>query len=88
MKLSTIAKLCCPFDKQNLQLKILAQELDQNVIEGLLSCTTCRRQYPIIYGVPIMAPDEYRQLPLEQPVVSRWRLEYNIDPIKLLPDAV
>jgi uncharacterized protein YbaR (Trm112 family) len=88
MKLSTIAKLCCPFDKQDLQLKILAQDLDHNVIEGLLSCTTCQRQYPIIYGVPIMAPDEYRQLPLEQPVVNRWKLEYNIDPVKLLPDAL
>nr|WP_067060149.1 Trm112 family protein [Mucilaginibacter sp. L294] len=67
MKLNTIAKLCCPFDKQDLQLKTLAQDLDQNVIEGILSCKTCLRNYPIIYGVPIMAPDEYRQIALEQP---------------------
>lgn len=69
MKLNTIAKLCCPFDKQDLQLKTLAQDLDQNVIEGILSCKTCLRNYPIIYGVPIMAPDEYRQIALEQPVI-------------------
>lgn len=85
MKLTTIAKLCCPFDKQDLQLQILAQDIDQNVIEGILSCSSCKRNYPIIYGVPIMSPDEYRQIALEQPVVDRWKLEYNLDPVKLLP---
>jgi len=85
MKLNTIAKLCCPFDKQDLQLQILAQDIDQNVIEGILSCSTCLRKYPIIYCVPIMSPDEYRQIALEQPVVDRWKLEYDLDPVKLLP---
>lgn len=85
MKLNTIAKLCCPFDKQDLELQTLAQDLNQNIIEGILSCTTCHRKYPIIYGVPIMAPDEYRQMALEQPVVDRWKLDYNIDPVQLLP---
>ena len=84
MKLHTIAKLCCPFDKQDLQLQILVQEIDQNVIEGILSCSTCHRKYPIIYSVPIMAPDEYRQIALEQPVVDRWRLEYGMEPVNLL----
>jgi len=85
MKLNTIAKLCCPFDKQDLQLQILAQDIDQDVVEGILSCSSCLRKYPIIYGVPIMSPDEYRQIALEQPVVDRWKLEYNLDPVKLLP---
>ena len=85
MKLHTIAKLCCPFDKHDLQLQILAQDIDQNVIEGILSCSTCRRKYPIIYGVPIMAPDEYRQIALEQPVVDRWKLEHGMETVKLLP---
>ena len=86
MKLNTIAKLCCPFDKQDLQLQVLAQNLDQNIIEGILSCNTCNRNYPIIYGVPIMAPDEYRQMTLEQPVIERWKLEYGLDPVHLLPE--
>ncbi len=84
MKLKTIAKLCCPFDKHDLNLKILAQDLENNVQEGLLTCTKCQRVYPIVYGVPIMAPDEYRQPALEQPVLDRWRLEYGIEPGKLL----
>jgi uncharacterized protein YbaR (Trm112 family) len=86
MKLHTIAKLCCPFDKQDLHLQVLAQDIEQNVIEGILSCNKCQRKYPIIYGVPIMAPDEYRQVALEQPVVDRWKLEYNIDSVKFIPE--
>ncbi|GAA4322269.1 hypothetical protein GCM10023149_22490 [Mucilaginibacter gynuensis] len=85
MRLKTIEKLCCPFDKADLTLQIFAQTIDHNITEGLLSCATCRRNYPIIYGVPIMAPDEYRQLKLEQPVVQQWQLEHGISEIQLLP---
>ncbi|MCC8408218.1 hypothetical protein LJ707_04700 [Mucilaginibacter sp. UR6-1] len=85
MKLNTINKLCCPFDKQDLQLHVLAQDIEKNVIEGLLTCTTCKRKYPIVYGVPIMAPDEYRQVALEQPIVDRWKIQYDFDLVNLLP---
>lgn len=85
MQLKTIEKLCCPFDKSNLELQVLAKDTAQNIIEGILTCSTCQRKYPIIYGVPIMAPDEYRQLQLEQPIVEKWKLEYDIADVKLLP---
>jgi uncharacterized protein YbaR (Trm112 family) len=76
MRLKTIEKLCCPFDKNDLSLKVLAKDTEQNVIEGILSCSQCKRNYPIIYGVPIMSPDEYRQKQLEQPIMEQWKLEY------------
>ncbi len=41
-----------------------------------MSCPVCKRDYPIVYGVPIMSPDEYRQPRLEQPVLEKWELEY------------
>ncbi|WP_295769609.1 Trm112 family protein [uncultured Mucilaginibacter sp.] len=85
MKLKTIEKLCCPFDKHDLTLQVLAKDTTENIIEGILSCTHCQRKYPIVYGVPIMAPDEYRQIPLEQPILERWKLEYGINDLKLLP---
>jgi len=85
MKLTTIAKLCCPFDKTDLNLKVLVQDTENNIIEGILSCNKCQRNYPIVYGVPIMAPDEYRQVALEQPIVERWKLEHGLDPVKLIP---
>jgi uncharacterized protein YbaR (Trm112 family) len=76
MRLKTIEKLCCPFDKGDLSLKVLAKDTEQNVIEGILSCAHCKRNYPIVYGVPIMSPDEYRQKQLEQPIMEQWKLEY------------
>lgn len=75
MKLSTINKLCCPFDKADLSLQIIAQDLEENIIEGLLTCQTCNRYYPIIKGIPIMSPDEYREVDLEQPVIDSWQKE-------------
>ena len=85
MQLKTIEKLCCPFDKSDLELQVLAKDTAQNIIEGILTCNTCQRKYPIVYGVPIMAPDEYRQMQLEQPIVEKWKLEYDIADVKLLP---
>ena len=59
MKTSLIKKLACPFDKKDLDLKIIRQEGD-TIVEGIFTCTHCKRYYPIIYGIPIMSPDEYR----------------------------
>jgi len=72
MKPETINKLCCPFDKADLSLQIITQDLEKNILEGLLSCKQCDRYYPIIKGIPIMSPDEYREFNLEQPVIESW----------------
>jgi len=85
MKLKTINKLCCPFDKQDLTLQVFIKDTEQNIIEGILSCTACLRKYPIVYGVPIMSPDEYRQIKLEQPIVDRWKIDHGVEDIMLLP---
>lgn len=75
MKKNLIDKLCCPFDKQDLHLHIVTQDMKkENVIEGLLLCDQCKRYYPIIYGIPIMNPDEYREQQLELPLLDQWKL--------------
>ncbi|MDN5214381.1 Trm112 family protein [Fulvivirgaceae bacterium BMA12] len=73
MKLETIKKLCCPFDKAELTLTSITKDVDGNVIEGFLSCQDCKRLFPIIKGIPIMNPDEYREFKLEQPLLDRWQ---------------
>ena len=73
MRQSTIDKLCCPFDKTDLDLQIIAKDLNENIIEGILTCKTCDRYYPIVKGVPIMSPDEYREFKLEQPMLDSWQ---------------
>lgn len=60
MDKNTLSKICCPFDKSDVQLKNIEQSMDGKVIFGYLTCKTCNRIYPIISGIPIMTPDEYR----------------------------
>lgn len=73
MKLETLLnKLCCPFDKSDLSLKIITQDEQDNILEGILSCGECKRVYPIVSGIPIMTPDEFREPALEEPMFEKW----------------
>ena len=72
MRLETIKKLCCPFDKSDVTLRIITKDDHDNVLEGILSCATCSRIYPIVSGIPIMSPDEFRNFELEQPMLDKW----------------
>lgn len=72
MKLETIKKLCCPFDKVELELTSIAQDINSNIIEGFFICKECKRLYPIVKGIPIMSPDEYREFKFEQPLLDKW----------------
>lgn len=72
MKPGIIDKLCCPFDKAELELTIIKEDTQGNILEGFLYCKTCKRIYPIVSGIPIMSPDEYREFSLEQPLLQKW----------------
>lgn len=72
MRIETIKKLCCPFDKAELKLTTKTKDLEGNILEGYLYCSECKRVYPIVSGIPIMSPDEYREFKLEQPLLQRW----------------
>ena len=73
MKPETINKLCCPFDKDELELTTIVKDIDERVIEGYFVCKKCARLYPIVKGIPIMNPDQYRDFKLEQPLLNRWK---------------
>ncbi len=67
-------KLCCPFDKSDVDLQVITvNDETKEVIEGILTCEECRRVYPIISGIPIMVPDEFREKKLEQPLFEKWK---------------
>lgn len=72
MKQSLIKKLCCPFDKKELELKIFVKDTEENILEGMLTCSHCNHYFPIAYGIPIMTPDEYRETRLETPLLQKW----------------
>ncbi len=77
MRIESIKKLCCPFDKADLALTEITKDLNENIIEGFFVCSSCKRLYPIISGIPIMSPDEYREFQMEQPVLERWQKYLN-----------
>lgn len=72
MRTETLNKLCCPFDKKEVKLTIISKDTEENVLEGFLNCTHCKRIFPIIKGIPVMSPDEYRELKLEQPLLDSY----------------
>lgn len=71
MKQSFLNKLACPFDKNDLAIKIFKED-QKEILEGILTCNHCNRYYPIIHGIPIMSPDEYREILLEMPLLEKW----------------
>jgi len=77
MKTETINKLCCPFDKGDLTLTEIIKDISGNILEGFFVCNNCRRLFPIVKGIPIMSPDEYREFKLELPLLERWQKHLN-----------
>lgn len=72
MKQSFLDKLACPFDKHDLKITVYKKQ-EEEILEGILTCKHCQRYYPIIHGIPIMSPDEYREINLEKPLLEKWR---------------
>lgn len=84
MRIETIQKLCCSFDKAELKLTVITKDTQENIIEGILVCNECKRVYPIVSGIPIMSPDEYREFSLEKPLLERWTNEKVSDNFRLM----
>ena len=87
MKIDFLKKLCCPFDKADLSLQVFQLQEDE-IKEGILTCTLCKRYFPIIQGIPIMSPDEYREKSLELPILERWGIQESLESksFSLLPE--
>jgi uncharacterized protein len=87
MQQSFLGKLACPFDKKDLSIRIYKQEQEE-IQEGILICKHCQRYYPIVQGIAIMSPDEYRETSLEIPHLKKWGvqplIENNSPCLKLL----
>ena len=51
--------LCCPLDKQDLDLEIVRRD-DEELLDGRLVCTECGEEYPIEDGIPNLLPPDMR----------------------------
>jgi uncharacterized protein YbaR (Trm112 family) len=70
-----LEKLCCPMDKHDLDINIFTESEEGEIIEALMTCPKCSRYFPVVYGIPIMIPDEYRDESLEKPMLKKWGFE-------------
>ena len=71
--------LACPIDKHYpLELEEFKTIEDSNIKEiliqeGILSCPSCNRFFPIIEEIPILLPDELRDKQKDIEFLKIWR---------------
>ena len=64
--------LACPIDK-HYPLELLEFSLRGDVIvEGVLICQACGRYYPIIDEIPVMLPDNLRNMKEDISFLQKW----------------
>ena len=64
--------LACPIDKHYpLDLHVFQEK--EEIVEGLLVCSECRRWYPIIDEIPQLLPDDLREQREELSWLSKWK---------------
>ncbi|MFA9517256.1 methytransferase partner Trm112 [Halopenitus sp. H-Gu1] len=60
MKESLLDVICCPLDKNELELDV-EDRTDEEILEGTLTCTECGEAYPIEDGIPNLLPPDMRE---------------------------
>jgi len=60
VKESLLDIVCCPLDKEELDLEVDERE-DGEVLAGTLTCTECGEAYPIEDGIPNLLPPDMRE---------------------------
>ena len=72
MKKKLMDILACPECRfEELELIILKE--NEEIEEGVIYCSNCKRFYPIIDGIPVMLPDEIRDGREDIAFLQRWR---------------
>ena len=61
MKQSLMDIICCPLDKQELELDATDTD-DEEVLAGTLTCTECGETFPIEDGIPNLLPPDMRDV--------------------------
>ncbi len=59
MKESLMDVICCPIDKNDLELTVDERD-GEEIIAGTLTCTECDETYPIEDGIPNLLPPDMR----------------------------
>jgi len=82
MRETLLEKICCPDDKEVLDLTVEQSETDGHIIDGMLKCSSCGKEYPIRKGVPYMLPEASVEIEgenlgdLQEKTVERFGFEW------------
>lgn len=60
MKEDLMDIICCPLDKNELELDVTERD-DDEIVDGTLTCTECGEVYPIEDGIPNLLPPDMRE---------------------------
>jgi uncharacterized protein YbaR (Trm112 family) len=71
MKRRLLDLLACPICK-NYPLSLLVFDEKDEIVEGMIICTSCNRWYPIIDEIPHMLPDDLRSKKGDVAFLQRW----------------
>jgi uncharacterized protein YbaR (Trm112 family) len=64
--------LACPMCKHYpLELHIFKE--NDEISEGIITCSSCSRWYPIIEEIPHMLPDELRDANKDRAFLKKWK---------------
>lgn len=72
MKRRLMEILACPIDK-HYPLDLHVFEEKDEIVEGMLVCSECRRWYPIMDEIPQLLPDDLREAKPELSWLERWK---------------
>lgn len=72
MKRRLLEILACPIDK-HYPIELLVFEEKEEITEGLLLCSECKRWYPIMDEIPQMLPDELREVREDLEWLEKWK---------------
>ena len=72
MKKKLMEILACPIDKHH-PLDLLVFRDNDEIIEGLIICSKCKRYYPIIEEIPRMLPDDLRTEKEDLEFLKKWK---------------
>ena len=71
MKKNLLDILACPMCKHNPLELIEIKSKNEEIQEGAIYCTSCKRHFLIIEEIPVMLPDELRDKKQEDEFLKR-----------------
>ena len=76
MKKNLLDILACPMCKKHPLELIEIKSKGDEIVEGVIYCTSCERYYLIIEEIPVMLPDELRDKKQENEFLKKIKIHF------------